>query len=97
MDEMEDKKNSKSKRDRLFDTKELSLEFWSAHVLQDAFNEAELQEIAYEMGWEWDSLGGENKRLKAISIAEQGRMEKRLKELLDLIMRKRPYLSYDDK
>ena len=63
-----------------------------AEVLRDQFSLGELQDLSYELGVDFEALGGESKAQKSRELILYLQRRGKLDLLVEDVMRRRPYL-----
>jgi hypothetical protein len=63
-----------------------------AKLKSDAFGLDDLKELTADMGMDWDSLTGDNKETRALSLALAAARENRVLELVERMKKARPHL-----
>lgn len=63
-------------------------------ALEGTFNEDETRELAFELGTDYENLGGETKRARVQSLVELAQKSGRLNELISLAKSKRPLIDW---
>lgn len=63
-------------------------------VIGESFGEDEIRELAFELGVEYENIGGGTKRAKAQGLVELAERSGRLGELIELAKTKRPLIDW---
>lgn len=64
------------------------------HILDRFFDESELRMLAQELNVDYENLRGETRRARALSLAQICNRFGRLQELIDLVRKHRPNISW---
>ncbi|MGD2179340.1 MAG: hypothetical protein PVG71_16140, partial [Anaerolineae bacterium] len=65
-------------------------------ILTDHFNEGELHTLCFDLGVDYDDLPGEGKANKARELVSYLERRKRIPELVELVKKRRPRISWGD-